>query len=219
MAHNDSPLLIWGTGGHAVSVLETAVASGAPSITFVSAEPGVSTFERHPCIDPTSITNSLRDHLIVVAIGDNSTRQRVVQELLDMDRGVRFATLIHPSAIVSASAAIGAGSVVLQGAILGAKVQVDDHCILNTGSCLDHESVLGNFASLAPRAVTGGRVNIGERSAIGIGTAIRHGITIGSDTVVGSASYVHNDLPGSVVAYGTPARVMRERNGDDPYLS
>ena len=84
---------------------------------------------------------------------------------------------------------------------------------------MDHESSMGSFSSLAPGVVAGGRVMIGERSAIGIGAAIRHGVRIGQDTVVGSASYVHEDLPNNVVAYGTPARVVRPRNGDDLYLA
>ncbi|MDO9484686.1 MAG: transferase, partial [Actinomycetota bacterium] len=90
--------------------------------------------------------------------------------------------------------------------------------LLNTGCILEHESQLGDFASLAPRAVTGGRVSIGSRSAISIGAVLKHGLTIGEDTVVGGSSYVDRDLPSGVVAYGVPARVIRSRERGDAYL-
>lgn len=219
MTVDQTPLVIWGTGGHAVSVLETAVAAGIQDITFVSQESGLSEFEDHPCIQASHASTALAAHRIVIAIGDNSARQRTAEQIQAVEPTATFATLIHPSATVARSATLGEGTVVLQGAIIGAKAQIGTHCIVNTGAILDHECVLGDFVSLAPRVVTGGRVQVGSRSAIGIGAAVRHNVAIGSDTVVGSASYVHSDMPDGVVAYGTPARVFRQRNGNDPYLS
>jgi acetyltransferase-like isoleucine patch superfamily enzyme len=109
--------------------------------------------------------------------------------------------------------------VILQGAIVGSAAHVGYACLINTGAVLDHESVLEDFASLAPGAVTGGRVRIGTRSAISIGAVLTHGISVGPDTVIGASSLVYRDIPGNVVAYGTPARVVRPREATDPYLT
>jgi len=212
-------LTIWGTGGHAISVLETALASGFTDIVFSDQFPSVSEFEGYPLLTLDQLKNKNVPPLVVTALGDNSTRQLVSANLENALGRLSFATLVHPSAVVASSASLGPGTVVLQGAIVGAKSRIGEHCIVNTGASLDHESTMGDFSSLAPGVVTGGRVAIGERSAIGMGAAIRHGVRIGQDTVVGSTSYVHEDLPSQVVAYGTPARVVRPRNGDDPYLS
>jgi hypothetical protein len=61
-------------------------------------------------------------------------------------------------------------------------------------------------------------VRIGEFSAISIGAIVSHSITIGDHAVVGAGATVLQDIPDRVVAYGTPARVVRRRNPGDSYL-
>lgn len=51
---------------------------------------------------------------------------------------------------------------------------------------------------------------IGDNVWLGGGVIVCPGVTIGSDTVVGAGSVVTRDLPGGVVAVGSPARVIRE---------
>ena len=41
------------------------------------------------------------------------------------------------------------------------------------------------------------------------------GVTIGENTVVGAGAVVTRNLPAGVVAYGNPARVIREIGDDD----
>lgn len=219
MSSSDSPLLIWGTGGHAISVLEAATAAGETSIAFCGEQDAAGQFEGFPQFPTRDMDSLAQDHRVVVAIGDNSARKHVVHQLRSQHPEIVFATIVHPSAIIASSATVGTGTVVLQGAILGAKAVIGEHCIVNTGSSLDHESCLSDFASLAPGVTTGGRVQIGECSAIGIGACLRHGVTVGRESVIGSASYVHEDLPDGIVAYGTPAGVIRHRDSRDPYLS
>ncbi len=36
------------------------------------------------------------------------------------------------------------------------------------------------------------------------------GVTIGDNVVIGAGSVVTRDIPGNVVAYGSPCRAMRE---------
>ena len=45
-----------------------------------------------------------------------------------------------------------------------------------------------------------------------------HEVTIGADTVVGAGAVVLGDLPDRVVAFGVPARVVRDREPGEPYL-
>jgi len=60
-------------------------------------------------------------------------------------------------------------------------------------------------------------VTIGKRTAIGLNAGILQGISVGPDTVIGAHSLVNKDMPDSVVAYGTPATVVRQRQRDDRY--
>jgi len=211
-------LVIVGAGGHASSVAETAAACGFNLIAFVDSVGARTNLLGKPIWPDLSTDYLDRGGIVALAIGDNSTREKVAWDVLANlpDRAVP--ALVHPSATVSRFASISAGSVVLQGAIVGSGSSVGRYCILNSGSQLDHDGVLEDFSSLAPGAILGGRVHVGKRSAVGIGAVIKHGISIGSDTVVGAASYVHCNLPDGVVAYGTPARIQRTRAVRDPYL-
>jgi sugar O-acyltransferase (sialic acid O-acetyltransferase NeuD family) len=155
----------------------------------------------------------------VVAIGDNSTRHRLFTLSLAACPGLEPTRVVHPSAVISHSADIGAGSIIMAGAVVSNGCRVGIGALLGTRSSLDHDTVLGDFASLAPGVTTGGGVRIGDRTAIGLGANVIHGVTIGSNTVVGAGALVVEDIPDCVVAYGVPARVARSRDSDEPYLS
>ena len=52
-------------------------------------------------------------------------------------------------------------------------------------------------------------VRIGKNCWLGAGVVVLPGVSIGDNTVVGAGSVVTRDLPGNVVAAGSPARVLR----------
>lgn len=58
-------------------------------------------------------------------------------------------------------------------------------------------------------------IHIGTNCRIGAGSIVLPGVTIGDNTVVGAGSVVTKDLPVNVVAYGLPAKVIREINEHD----
>ncbi len=154
----------------------------------------------------------------IVAIGDNALRERVTRRIAAECPHFQFVTAVHPGAVVASSVSIGEGSVVMAGAVVNPGSNVGRGCIVNTRSSLDHDSVMEDFASLAPGATTGGRVRIGRGSAIGLGALLREAVVVAEETVVGAGSLVLSDLPHGVVAYGVPARVIRTRKPGDKYL-
>jgi sugar O-acyltransferase (sialic acid O-acetyltransferase NeuD family) len=155
---------------------------------------------------------------VIVGIGDNWVRSRMVTRIKRMVPKIHFVTAVHPSAQIARYCSIGAGTVVMAGVVVNPGCEIGEFSILNTGSSLDHDSRMGQFSSLAPRAVTGGGVRIGDFSAIAIGAVISHSIAVGDHTVVGAGATVLKDVPDRVVVYGTPARVIRSRNPGDSYL-
>lgn len=165
------------------------------------------------------IAEGLRIDAIVVAIGDNDVRKTVMQRLrTSLPSTVSFPAIVHPAATVGFKASLGEGSVTLAGAVIGPGAQVGEGCIINTCASLDHHGVLADYASLAPGVTCGGNVKIGEGSAISIGATVLHGRSVGRWSVVGAGAVVIDDVPDGVVAYGTPARVVRNREPGDRYL-
>lgn len=166
---------------------------------------------------PTLVTANICNS-VFVAIGDNWIRNRMVMHIRELVPGIHFVSAIHPSAQIARDVSIKQGTVIMAGAIVNTGCDIREFCILNTASSLDHDSTMEQFSSLAPGAVTGGGVRIGAFSAIGIGAVISHAIQIGEKTVVGAGATVLRDIPDGVVAYGTPARIIRDRNPEDSYL-
>lgn len=154
----------------------------------------------------------------IVAIGDNFTRSKVAECVERIAPTLKFVTAIHPAASVGVEVSIGEGSVLMAGAVVNSSSSIGRFCILNTNSSLDHDSELNDFASLAPSVTTGGNCRVGSYSAVGIGANLIHGIEIGKHTVIGAGSLVMKSIDSFVVAYGTPAKIVRKRESGDKYL-
>jgi sugar O-acyltransferase (sialic acid O-acetyltransferase NeuD family) len=155
---------------------------------------------------------------IVIAIGDNWTRGRIATHIKDLCPEIDFVMAIHPSAEIAGDVTIGPGTVIMAGVVVNAGSRVGEFCILNTRASLDHDSSMGAFSSLGPAATTGGAVRIGPYSNIGIGATVLQEVCIGTHTVIGAAAMVFRSIPDLVVAYGTPAKVIRPRNIGERYL-
>jgi serine acetyltransferase len=59
---------------------------------------------------------------------------------------------------------------------------------------------------------------LGKFSTISLGANIINGINIGIHTVIGAGSLVVTDFGDNIIAYGSPAKVIRTRVIGEPYL-
>ena len=143
---------------------------------------------------------------VVIGIEDNLIRRRLFALLARASE--RFATVQHPSAIVSSNCVIRHGTVVSAGVIVGVGVCVGSDVILNTGCSVDHHAVIGEHAHIAPGARVGGGVTIGQGTLVGLGAIVLPGRRVGAWSVVGAGAVVTRDVPDGVMAVGSPARVL-----------
>lgn len=213
-------IYIYGAGGHGAVALEAAQAASRVVLGFVDGNPDL----RGSRVLGVPVCATTQEELIELArreqaeiflgIGSNSRRAQIVASLGD---ALPFATLVHPSAIVSPSAHVGPGSLLLPGSILHARARIGAHCILNTGASVDHDCTLGDFVQVSVGAHLGGGVCVGEGSLLGIGALVRNGISIGAKTIVGVGAAVVGDLPAEVVAWGVPARIQRPSSDRDSF--
>ena len=211
-------MIILGAGGHATSVANVADSAGYDVIAFVDKDKaGQKLLGRDVVAEFTGIENWC-NLFLAIAIGDNFSREYVYKDLLLRGSPLKFPTLVHTSATISEYAKIDIGTVVMPGALVGPNSLVGKFCLLNTRSSIDHDTTMMDFSSLAPGAITGGGVSIGQRSNIGIGGTLINGIAIGNDTIVGAGSLLNRNLPSNVVAYGNPAKIVRQRKSDEAYL-
>jgi sugar O-acyltransferase (sialic acid O-acetyltransferase NeuD family) len=194
-------LIIIGAGGHGRVCAEIAVRCGYTVTGFC--DPALALGEWINGI-PGLLAEGTDDADLFVALGDNARRIELGE--LAQQQGIELATLIDPTAVVSATAEIGAGSVVMANVVINANARIGAHCILNTACTIDHDGELGHGAQIGPGVNAAGDVTIGEKSLVGVGASLIPGVRVGRDAIVGAGAVVTGDVPDRVTVAGVPAR-------------
>lgn len=204
-------IVIAGAGGHAVSVF-VAMSQNGLHVDYFYDDSNLKKSELCgiPVLDSLITPQCPEEYIdVYIAIGCGSVRNEIHNRLCHKYLPIRFPSFVHHSAIVAGSAVIGDGVVVMPFAYVGPNCVIGNLSLLNTRATLEHDSEVGYCSSLSPGVVTGGNVRIGDLTAVSIGSVISRCVNVGSHSVIGAASYVHNDIPDRVLVYGTPARVVR----------
>jgi sugar O-acyltransferase (sialic acid O-acetyltransferase NeuD family) len=147
-----------------------------------------------------------------IAIGDNHRRHDMARSC--EARGLPLATIVHPAAVVSAEAELGAGCFVAATAVVAPGAAIGVAGIVNHGASVDHDCRLGRAVHVGPGARLGGAVTVGDRGWIGICAAVRQQMTIGADAVVGAGAVVVAPVAEQACVVGNPARPMQRRSGE-----
>jgi len=119
--------------------------------------------------------------------------------------GRRLATLIHPSAVVSASAVVEPGCVVLPLVVVGARARIGEATIVNRGALVGHHTEIGRYSFLGPGANVAGKVSLGEQVYVGAGAVVRDHLRVGDRAVIGMGAVAVKDVPAGVTVVGVPA--------------
>lgn len=203
---------IWllGGGGHAKVVIDAAELSGRPVSGFFDddSEPAINAGITHLGTIESAGDRMSEDEFATVhlAIGHIEARRRVMERL--MGRGIqadRYATIIHPGAIVSASVTIGRGVFIAPGAIINASARLSNHAIINTAAVVEHDVSVGENSHVSPHATICGGVRIGAHTLIGAGAVILPRVSIGEGVIVGAGAVVLRDVGDGRKVVGNPA--------------
>lgn len=112
--------------------------------------------------------------------------------------------------MVSPTAQIGDGTVVIHRAVIQAEVQVGKQVIINTGAQLGHDCVVDDFCHVAPGAILCGGVKLNRGVFVGAGAILVQGIEIGENTTIGAGTVVTRSIPSNQVMVGNPAREVKK---------
>ena len=106
-----------------------------------------------------------------VAIGDPAVRALWMDKV--EQAGFTLATLVDPTSMVSKYAKIGAGSVVMRGAVVQGYVTTGRGCILSAGSIVDHDSTLGNYVQVNAGAIVSARSKVPNNRMVNYGEVFK----------------------------------------------
>jgi sugar O-acyltransferase (sialic acid O-acetyltransferase NeuD family) len=142
---------------------------------------------------------------LLLGIGVPYSRRRVAEQL--QARDARFLSLVHPLAVVSASADVGEGSIVCPFAVVSDSARLGRCVLVNYHASLGHDASAGDYAVLSPYATLGGNARIDEEVFLGLHASVGPGIGVGSRSKVSANSCVLASAPSDVIVYGVPGRV------------
>jgi sugar O-acyltransferase (sialic acid O-acetyltransferase NeuD family) len=194
-------IVVYGSGGHGKTLIELIRAVGELEVVGViddSADVGSDVLGVAVVGSRQDLARMRGDGvaLAVNAIGgitNMSTRVEVTAMLVGA--GFELPALVHPSAVVEASATIGPGAQILAHSYVGSAATVGDSAIVNTGAVVSHDCVLGDHVNLSPGCVLAGSVTVGSRTLLGMGVTTYLGIEVGADVRAGNGAVLNVDVP------------------------
>ncbi len=89
---------------------------------------------------------------------------------------------------------------------ISASVRIGEFVKVNAAANLMHDSVVGDFTTIAPNAVILGRVSVHSGCYVGANATLLPGIDVGEEAIVGAGAVVTGDVPAKAVVVGNPAR-------------
>jgi acetyltransferase EpsM len=200
-------LLLWGAGAHGRVIHDLAWACGYREMAFVDDGPAAELVCGSPVLRPDD--ERMRDYThFVVSLGDNQARARCFDAALR--RGLEAVVLIHPSAVISRSAVIGLGTMVLPRVVVGAGASIGENCILNTACVVEHDTQVCDHVHIAVGALIGGDVTVEPFVEAGMGAVVLSRLRIGREAVLGAGAVAIRSVGAGWVVAGIPARSLRE---------
>ncbi len=193
-------MILYGASGHAKVIIDILEANGQKIDFIVDDNPALTELLGYEVRRNTGEYDEA-----IISIGSCEIRKKVVEGL----KVGKYATSVHPSAVVSPRATIDEGSVVMQGAIIQSCARIGKHCIVNTGASVDHDCEIGDFVHVAPHATVLGGVKVGEGSWIGAGAVVKQYITVGKNCMIGAGAVVLHDVPDGATVVGVPGKEIK----------
>jgi len=195
----DKPrLLLIGAGGHAQACIDVIEQQGLYQIAGLVGTPEqLGTQLCGYCVIGTddhlaALAGEVKFALIGVGqIGSPDKRRQLFERALAL--GMQLPSVIAPTAYVSAHATVGAGVIVMHGAIVNAGAAVGDNCIINSRALVEHGALVEADCHIATGAIVNGEVRVGAGSFVGSGSVVMQGVTLGQRCVVGMGQFVRHD--------------------------
>jgi sugar O-acyltransferase (sialic acid O-acetyltransferase NeuD family) len=196
---------LYGASGHAKVILDILHSLSLKVDNIIDDNLEVKSLAGHKVFH--TVTDSVCAGETIISIGKNDIRKKISESF----KGRFHPAIAHASAVISPSAKLQKGTVVMANASVNSEAIIGEHCIINTGATVEHDCLLKNYVHISPNAALAGDVTVGEGTHIGIGAVVIQGIKIGKWVTVGAGAVVINDIPDGVVVVGNPAQIIKEK--------
>lgn len=195
---NVRPILLVGAGGHAracIDVIEQQNLFTVSGLVGRSDEVGGLVLGYPVLGTDHDLPRLLSGHShALIALGQIKTgepRIRLFDSLVQA--GYALPVIVSPRAYVSRHATLGAGTIVMHGAIVNAGAVVGRNCIINNQSLVEHDAIIGDHCHIATAATINGGACIGSATFIGSNSCVRQLVSIEERCVIGMGQRILTD--------------------------
>lgn len=192
-------MILIGAGGHAHACIDVIEQHGQFRIAGLVGMPE-EMHTRHLGYSVIATDGDLRQlaknyQYALIAVGQiqsPDSRVRLYRQAAEL--GFQLPVIIAPTAYVSRHARIGAGTIVMHGAIVNAGAKIGNNCIINSRALIEHEATVEDHCHISTGAILNGDVRVGAGGFVGSGCVIKEGISIGRGCLVGMGIFVRQNL-------------------------
>jgi sugar O-acyltransferase (sialic acid O-acetyltransferase NeuD family) len=141
--------------------------------------------------------------IVYPEIVDLTFRKEIISKFRDFDGK----TLISKSALITHNSKIGNGTVLFEHSLINRSI-IGKHCVINSGSIIEHDCIIGDNVFIGPGVIIGGGVKVENDTFIGSGAIIRDSISISQGTTIGMGTVVTKDLIIKGLYFGNPSKLV-----------
>jgi sugar O-acyltransferase (sialic acid O-acetyltransferase NeuD family) len=191
-------LILIGAGGHARACIDVIEMNGQfqiAGLVGIPHEMNGKNFDYAVIATDNELPRLVNDfQYAFISVGQIQTpehRIRLFQYAIAL--GFQLPVIVSPTSYVSRNATIGAGTIVMHGAIVNAGARVGCNCIINSLALVEHDTLVEDHCHISTGAILNGDVSIGVGSFVGSGSVVKEGVTIGQRSLVGMGLVVRQN--------------------------